>query len=269
VVTLLEHPAIQGGVAPLVAALIIAAIFARTRFAWLAILAAYATMIALTTGFSLTPLTVARKTILIGLIVPFVGLAIDLMPRGSKPLVPLAVVAAGAVSVWVFVSILRQRDSLPAIAIGSGIALFVAVLVGLALRLRGDGLRGGAATLGLGLATGIAGLLSASIGYLLAGVSIAAGAGALLLTQVLLSRQLIPGFLGMLTCGLLAALFAVGSVLLAELPWYALPPLLLVPLAVTLRAPERAPFIGRAAVLAGYALIAAALPILAAWFAPR
>ncbi len=77
-VTLLEHPAVQGGVAPLVAALIVAAIFARTRFAWLAILAAYATMVALTTGFSLTPLTVARKTILLGLIVPFVGLALDL-----------------------------------------------------------------------------------------------------------------------------------------------------------------------------------------------
>jgi hypothetical protein len=58
-------------------------------------------------------------------------------------------------------------------------------------------------------------------------------------------------------------------VLLAELPWYALPLLLLVPLAVALRAPDRAPFIVRAAVLAGYALVAAALPILAAWFAPR
>jgi hypothetical protein len=57
--------------------------------------------------------------------------------------------------------------------------------------------------------------------------------------------------------------------MLAELPWYALPLLLLVPLAVTLRAPERAPLIVRAAVLAGYALIAAALPILAAWLAPR
>ena len=38
---------------------------------------------------------------------------------------------------------------------------------------------------------------------------------ALLLTQVLLARKLAPGFLGTLTCGLLTALFAVGSVLLA------------------------------------------------------
>ena len=152
---------------------------------------------------------------------------------------------------------------------GAGIALFVAILVGLTLRLRNDGLRAGAAGLGLGLATGIAGLLSASIGYLLAGVSIAAGAGALLLTQLLLSRKLAVGFLGTLTFGLLTALFALGSVLLAQLHWFVLPLLLLVPLAVTLRAPEKAPLIVRAAVLAAYALIAAAVPILAAWFAPR
>ena len=48
--------------------------------------------------------------------------------------------------------------------------------------------------------------------------------------------------------------------LLAELPWYALPLLLLVPLAVALPAPERAPLIVRAAVFAVYALAAAASP---------
>ncbi|NDP42565.1 MAG: hypothetical protein GZ089_07600 [Aromatoleum sp.] len=45
--------------------------------------------------------------------------------------------------------------------------------------------------------------------------------------------------------------------------------MLLVPLSAGLRAPQRAPRIGRATVLAGYALIAAAVPILAAWYAAR
>ncbi len=58
---LLDHPAVQGGVAPLVVALIVAAALARTRFAWLAIVAGYATMIALSTGFSFSPLTCAAK----------------------------------------------------------------------------------------------------------------------------------------------------------------------------------------------------------------
>jgi hypothetical protein len=269
VVSTLDHPAVQGGLAPLVAALMIAAIFARTRFAWLAILAAYATMVALSTGFSFSPLTVARKTILVGLIAPILGVVVDVVARGSKTLATALAIAAGAVSIWIFMTILKQRDTTAAIAIGGGVALFVAVLVGLMLRLRNDGLRAGAAGLGLGVATGIAGLLSASIGYLLAGVSIAAGAGALLLTQVLLSRKIAPGFTGTVTIGLLTALFAVGSVLLAQLPWYALPLLLLIPLGVTLRAPEQAPLVVRAAVLAAYALLAAALPILAAWFVPR
>ena len=266
---LLDHPAVQGGAAPLVVALVVAAIFARTRFAWIAILAAYATMVALTTGFAFLPLTAGRKTILAGLVAPVVGVVLDMLPRASKTVVTAVSVAAGAASIWIFMSILHQREGAAAIAMGGGIALFVAILVGLTLRLRNDGLRAGAAGLGLGLATGIAGLLSASIGYLLAGVSIAAGAGALLLTQVLLSRKIAAGFVGTLMIGLLTALFAVGSVVLAELHWYALPLLLLVPLAVTLRAPDRLPLIVRAAVLATYAFIAGALPILVAWFAPR
>jgi hypothetical protein len=43
VTALLDHPAVQGGAAPLVVALFAAAIFARTRASWIAILAAYAT----------------------------------------------------------------------------------------------------------------------------------------------------------------------------------------------------------------------------------
>jgi hypothetical protein len=267
--TLLEHPAVQGGAAPLVAALVVAAIFARTRFAWLAILAAYVAMVALTTGFSFSPLTVARKTILVGIATPVVGLVLDTLPRASKALAAAIAIGAGAVSIWVFLSILQQRDAIGAIAIGGGIALFVAILVAMMLRLRGDGLRGGAAGLGLGIATSIAGVLSASIGFLIAGASIAAGAGALLLIQVLLGRKLAPGFLGALSVALLVALFAAGTLLLASLPWYALPLLLLVPTAVLLPAPERGPVILPAAVLSAYALVAAAFPILAAWYAAR
>src|SRR5215470_8188075 len=102
---LLDHPAVQGGAAPLVVALVIAAIFARTRFAWIAIVAAYATMVALTTGFAFSPLTAARKTILAGLVAPIVGLVLDLLPRASRTVATAASVAAAAVSIWIFMSI--------------------------------------------------------------------------------------------------------------------------------------------------------------------
>ncbi len=264
---LLDHPAIQGGVGPLVVALIVAFALARTRFAWLAIGAGYATMVALSTGFSFSPLTVARKTVLIGLLVPFVGIAADYAPRRSREIAFALAIASAALAMWVFLAILQQREGIRALAVGGGIALFVAALVAATLRLREDGLRIGAAGLGLGLATGIAGVLSASIGYLVAGVSIAAAAGAMLLVQVVLSRAIASGMTGALPLGLLAALFASGALLIAELPWYALPLLLLIPAAVTLPLPERAPIIVRAAIAAGYALIAAAIPIFAAWYA--
>lgn len=266
---LLDHPAVQAGVAPLVVALIVAVALSRTRFAWLAIVAGYATMIALSTGFAFSPLTASRKVMVLCLGAPLAGIAADLLFRKTRCASPALSLVAGALTIWVFQSIYRQREGLAAIATASGIALFAVALVYAMLRLRGDGLRAGAAGLGLGLATGVAGLLSASIGFLAAGISVAAASGALLLVQVFSAPALPAGFTGALSIGMSTALFAAGTLLLAELQWYALPLLLLVPAAAMLPAPERAPRLVRAAVLAGYALIAAAFPILAAWFAAR
>ena len=264
-----DSAAVLGITATFVVAFIVGIALARTRLAWLAIAAAYATALALTVGFAVSPLTVARKTVLVGLLASLVGIAIDLTPRASRAIAPALAIIAGAISAWVFLAILLQRDTMTAFGTGLGIAAFVATLVGATLALRDDGLRVGAAGLGLGLATGICGVLSASIGYLFAGVAVAAAAGALLLVQVVLSRNLAAGFIGGLSIGALTALFAAGSLLLAELPWYALPLMLLVPAAVALPAAERGPRIVRAAVLAAYALVAAAFPILAAWYAAR
>lgn len=267
--SLLDHPAVQAGGGPLVVALIVALALSRTRFAWLGIVAGYATMLALFTGFAFSPLTALRKVMLLCLGAPLVGIAADLLGKPSRIIAPAFSAIAGALTIWVFISVLRQREGLAGYTTAAGIALFVATLVYAVLRLRDDGLRAGAAGLGLGLATGIVGLLSASIGFLAAGVSVAAAAGALLLVQVLFSRPIAAGYTGALPIGLSTALFASGTLMLAELAWYVLPLLLLVPVAAMLPAPERAPRIVRAAVLAGYTLVAAAFPILAAWYAAR
>ena len=85
---LLNHPAVQGGVAPLVVALLIAILLARTRFAWLAIVAGYATTIALTMGFQFSPLTASRKILLLGLIGLGVGVSTNaLFEDGVETLV--------------------------------------------------------------------------------------------------------------------------------------------------------------------------------------
>ena len=68
-----------------------------------------------------------------------------------------------------FVSVLSQREGARVVACGvRHRALRGGAGRALVLALRDDGLRTGAAGLGLGLATGIAALMSASIGYLLA-----------------------------------------------------------------------------------------------------
>lgn len=266
---LFEHPIALESFLPLLVALVVAAALCRTRHAWLAIAAGYAAIVAITTGFSFTPPSAARKLMLVVLLSPLVGLIIDVIPRPSRAIAPILAVAAGGISTWVFVSVLSQREGMAGYAAGAGIALFVAALVYAVVRQRDDGLRAGATGLGLGVATGLAGFLSASVGFLLTGAAVAQSASAVLLVQVIFSRSIAAGYTGTLPIGVATALFAVGTMLLAELRWFILPLLLLVPAAVALPVPGRAPRIVRAALLAGYALAAAAIPILAAWYSAR
>jgi hypothetical protein len=266
----LNHPAVQGGVGPLVVALIVGFALSGTRYAWLGIAASYLTAVALSTGFAFSPLTASRKILVLGIATPLVGIAIDqLWPQAKRAALLVIAAIAGVLSVWVVSSVLMQGAGTSLYVAAAGIALFTAVLTALMLALRNDGLRTGAAGLGLGLAAGIAAVISASVGFLLFGVSIAAAAGALLLVQVLRSRNIVPGVTGALSIGLLVSLFAVGTLMLAEMPWYALPLLWLVPLATMIPVSDRVPLMARAALLALFAVLAAIIPIAAAWFSAR
>ena len=266
---ILGHPLFQGGLAPFVVALIVGFALARTRFVWLAVMPAYATMVALDTGFSLFPPTVARKTMAIGLLAPLVGIVADLYPRSSRMIALALVIVGGLISLWIFQTVLQNREGASAIVAGAGVAVFVAAMLATVLRLRDDGLRAGAAGLGLGLAASVAGILSASIGALVAGAAIASACAAMLTVQIVLSRTLAPGFTGALPVALLVALIAAGTQQLALLPWYALPLLLLVPLAAAMPVSHHRAPIALAAILTVYALAAAAFPIGAAWYAAR
>jgi hypothetical protein len=265
--SLLEEPAVQAGIAPLLAALLIGGALSRTRLAWLALAAALATAFALGTGITFTPLTASRKAMLLVLAAPWIGLALDRLPRPVHTAWPAAACALG--SVWVLWSVLAQREAGPMAAMALGVALFVGVLVALLLRLRDDGEAGGAATVALGASVGVAALLSASIGNFANGIALAAGGGAMLLLQFGFGRPLAPGSLGMLTVGAAAALFAAVTFALAQLPWYALPLILLPPLAVTLLpVRDRSPR-ARIVTLTLIGLAAGAAPVLAAWLAAR
>jgi hypothetical protein len=266
---LLSHPAVQGGVAPLIAGFVAALALARTRFAGLAILAGYATVIALSTGFSFSPLSASRKILLVGLATPLMGLVADFLPRAGRVFLPAFALAAALAAVWVFLPVLQNKDAATAWPIAAGLALLAFALVWLVGARRDDGVRTAAAGVGLGVALGIAAVLSASTGYLLQGLGIAAASGGLLLVQMILNRGARTGFTAALPIGALIALFGGAIFVLAAAPWYALPLLVMVPLAAAVPVPAGWGTWLRAFAI-GACAVAAALPtILAAWHAAR
>ncbi len=264
---LLENPAVQAGLAPLTVALVAGALLARSRFAWLAIVAGFASMIALTTGFSFTPLSASRKVLLLVLLAPLAGFAVDRIAGKSRSWTAALALAAALAAVWCFSTVLVQRDLAEAGVAGALVFVSAGALVWLVLRLRSDGLALGAAGLGLGLATGIAALLSASTGYFMAGIALASSSGGLLLVQTGAGRAIAAGFTGAMSVGLAAALFASASMMIAKLPWYALVLMPLVPAAVlAVRGRGRALW-ARLALMSVASVGAAAVPVLAAWYA--
>jgi hypothetical protein len=165
----------------------------------------------------------------------------------------------------VFWPALSQRPLPEGVASGALAAIAVAAAVWLSHGLRDAPVRAGAAALGLGVGAGIAAILGASATYGLYGIAIGAGAGAFLVVQMLANRKTAAGATLTLPAAAGTALLAVGAVLLAQLAWYALVPLVLVPVAARLPVPERAPVWLQAVVASAYALAVAAAAWALAW----
>lgn len=264
----IDHPAFQAGLAPLLAGILAAVLFRKASTAWFAPTIGYAIMVGLTTGYSFTPLSIGRKILLVALIAPVLGLVVDRMVAGDRRGEIILAVLSVAVTPWVFWAVLMQGDAIR-LRNAPAIAVFLPLLVLLLSRLRTDGVRLAAAGVGLGLAVGISAFISASIGFLFGGIAMAAACGGLLLMQSLLSINLAAGLVGTASLAWGLGLFAGGAAMLAELPWYVLPLLLLPPLAMLLPLPRKRRRFFNATITLLYALVAAVVPMLAAWFATR
>src|SRR5258705_9785093 len=100
---MLANPAVQGGLAPFVAALTVAALFAPFRLGGLAVVAAFATAVYFIAGFTFEPLTATRKIIILGLAAPLAGILIHFAFRPTRPEawgLALAPAGAAARSFW-------------------------------------------------------------------------------------------------------------------------------------------------------------------------
>lgn len=261
----LDNPAVQGGIAPFVAGLIVAAALYRLRLGGLAAVAGFCTAVYFVAGFTFTPLTATRKLILLGLAAPVIGVLADFAFKPTRIGVAVLALAAGAASVWVFWSVLQQKPAAQALLLGSGVAVYLVFVVAAALSLSEQPVRAGAAALVLGLASGIAAVLGASATYGLYGIALGAGAGAFLLVLMITGGKSRAGVTLMLTASLVAGLIAAGALLLAQLPWFALPVLALIPLAVRVPVPQGLPAWAQAVLLSVYAALVAVVAFFVSW----
>jgi hypothetical protein len=267
---LLNDPAVryalQGGVAPFVAALLVALLLQRVRLAGLALVAAFCTSVYFFADFGFTPLTVTRKIVLLGIAAPLAGILADFALKPTRIAGALLALAGAAATFWVFWPVLAQKPMATAWMFGGAAALAVAFAIGFGLRfLSAEGVRAGAAGLGLGLGVGLASVLAASATYGLFGLALGAGSGAFLLVQMIKGRPAFAGATFTLPAMLLAALTAAAAMILAKLPWYSLLVLALVPIGARLPVPARAPLWLQAMLLSVYAFAIAALACYLAW----
>src|SRR5258706_15039774 len=115
---MLANPAVQGGLAPFVAALVVAALLTPFRLGGLAVVAAFATAVYFIAGFTFSPLTATRKIILLGFAAPLAGIVIDFALRPTRFEAGMLAFGGAGAAAWVFWPILPAKDLRPGPAPG-------------------------------------------------------------------------------------------------------------------------------------------------------
>ncbi len=261
---LLDNPAVQGGLAPFVAAFVAAFALFASRLGGLAILAALGTAVWLIGGFAFPPVSAQQKVLLLALAIPVIGVIVDLAFKPTRAAGPVLGALVGLAVIWVGWNVLRQKEPAAMLLAGAGVVALAGWLTATNFALRDDPVRAGAAALTLGLGLGVSAVLSASGSYGQYAASVGAGAGGFLLVQMLLGRTIQAGATFALSAGAACGLLAAGAALGSPLPWYAALALALVPLAVCLPLPR--PRVWLQAIVASiYGGIAALAACLLSW----
>ncbi|MBI5429361.1 MAG: hypothetical protein HY938_02760 [Nitrosomonadales bacterium] len=229
---LLNHPAVQAGLAPFLAALVAAELFQRVRLSGLAVIAGFAVTVYLASDFAIEPLTASRKIVLLGLISAALGLLLSVVRLSLfSALLPIL---GGAAAVWVALRILQQQPPQTLLLWGAGCAAYVAILVWSLDSIESDPLRAANAATALGIGTGGAALVGASALLGQFGLALGSAAAAHLLIQMISNKPLPAGRAFTLPLSVIAGLTGCIAVLSAQLPWYALPILATIPVVARL-----------------------------------
>jgi len=259
-IELLNNPIVQSGVAPFFAALVVAMLFSYFRLSGLAVLAGFSTTVYLIADFDFENLSAIKKIILSGLVVALIAPILDLFAGNRRFVHYLIIIAHLVIGLWVFSTVLQHKAMQDMVIYCLGIAGFMICLAILMDGLSSNSIQAGAAGVGLGLGTGFAALFAASalLGQL--GLAIGMAACAYMALQFF-SRQLLPcGRTFMFPLSLLCGLIALAAVILAQLPWFSLLALLIIPAVVRLPLPGNWPLRGQIVVLLLYTITVGAIP---------
>jgi len=235
-ITLLDHPAVQSGVAPFLVAFVIAGVFNRlSTFSGLAIVAGFAVSVMLSTGFAFEPLTSTRKITWLILVSSVLGLLMAFIVRQgngiyAKAGMNLSFLLGGLALLWVVWPVL-SRNPVEMMLPVAGYCIYAAWMVGVFYRLsETTALAAGAASTVVGFGAGLTALIGASALLGQMGLALGAAAAAYLLVQLLFAKENEAGFTVTLSSGFIGALVLPAAVVYAKAPWIVLPLIAIVPL---------------------------------------
>jgi hypothetical protein len=231
------HPGFQAGVLPGAVALIVFALLIRFRgVVGVAVLAAFVSTVAVTTGLSFEPLTSTRKILLIGLLSPLLGVVYEWvsMPKWLKS-GSIALIAGGCI-IWVLWPYLQRTDVENLMFTAVGLTLFVAwMALAFSWIAQRPIIAGTAVLTAGGFGVGLSALLGASAMLGQWGIALGAAGASGLIVSLLTKKSVNAGAIFVTTSGLLLALIAAAAVVYAKLPWYTLPILAIIPLMAQIR----------------------------------
>jgi hypothetical protein len=260
---LLAHPAAQVAAAPLAAGFAVALLLYPLRASGLAVTAGFFAALYLAHR-----LDFHQRMVVVIAVAAVIGALIDLAFRPSRALGVLLGIVFGMAVFWVYLQVLGNKPPLELALHMAAIAGLAALGVACMTWSYDEPERAGAAGVALGAGLGIASWVF-SWRLDLQALSLAAACGGFLLLVMMLGRGVVAGASFTLSASVIASLLAAGAVLAGRLPWYAAGALLLVPIAVRLPVPQRAPVVVQVLVALLYAHAAAAAVCTLAWFARR
>ena len=224
-------PWVQYGLAPFLAALLVAELCNRLRISGFALIAGIATTATLgARGLpSLTPVTAPERIVFVALVAALVGLVLDLAPKLRRPVAVIVALCAGALVIWISPPAVTRANWLAVLA-PAGLGVLYAVWTAGTLTLLADSPeRAGAAGVGLGAAVGVCALLAGVAQLAAIAFAAAAACAAYLLIQAISNARLSCGMLFVLPLSAACALIPPVAVLHAGLSWYLVPALALIP----------------------------------------